>query len=158
MKISVRSAYPDRQGTSSIFPQRARKNLHSFHLDSLDFCRGHYADVNGEQDKKQSCPRLRPLHYAAKPSPLLRRLSLAYAGLCPAPRPRPKNKIGRFYALSYFFAFFSLRPLTYQSRDSLYKRKRRLRRRRHTGDTWLYRRQGQPAFQVARQTGFFIFQ
>jgi len=47
----------------------------------------------------------------------VRRLSLGFAvALPPRPRPLPKNKIGRFYALSYLFAFFSLHPLTYQSR------------------------------------------
>ena len=38
--------------------------------------------------------RFRLLHFTAKPSALLRRLSLGYAGLrAPRPRPLPKNRM-----------------------------------------------------------------
>lgn len=40
--------------------------------------------------------RFRPLHFTAKPSALLRRLSLGFAGLrAPRPRPLPKNRMLR---------------------------------------------------------------
>jgi len=78
----VRSAYPDRQGTSSIFSQKARKNLHSQTLDRLDFCRCHFAAENGEQDFTTLPPACVRSSLTAKPSALVR-LLVGFAEVCP---------------------------------------------------------------------------
>lgn len=90
----VRSAYPDRQGTSSIFSQSARKNLHPYPLDRLDFCRCHFAAENGEQDFATLPPAFVRFILTAKPSALVRLLLVGFAvALSPRPRPPPKNRI-----------------------------------------------------------------
>ena len=69
---------------SSIF-SRARKNLHSYPLDRLDFCRCHFAAENGEQDLTILPPAFVRFILTAKPSALVRRL-------CPAPPASPKEQ------------------------------------------------------------------
>ncbi len=92
--ILHRSAYPDGQGTSSIFSHKVRKNLLLFPLDRLDFCRCHFAAENGEQDLTTLPPAFVRSILTAKPSALLRRLSVGFAvALPPRHRPLPKNRI-----------------------------------------------------------------
>ena len=68
--------------------------LHSHPLDRLDFCRCHFAAENGEQDLTNLPPAFVRSILTAKPSALVRRLSVGFAvALPPRPRPLPKNRI-----------------------------------------------------------------
>ena len=68
--------------------------LHSLPLDRLDFYRCHFAAENGEQDLTTLSPAFVRSILTAKPSALLRRLSVGFAvALPPRPRPLPKNRI-----------------------------------------------------------------
>ena len=63
-------------------------------LDCLDFCRCHFAAENGEQDLTTLPPAFVRSILTAKPSALVRRLSVGFAvALPPRPRPLPKNRI-----------------------------------------------------------------
>ena len=79
-------------GTSSIFC--SAKNLHSEPLDRLDFCRCHFAAENGEQDLTTLPPAFGSFILTAKPSALVRLLTVGFAVALPLrPRPLPKNRI-----------------------------------------------------------------
>lgn len=76
------AAYPDRQGDGSYFLRRAPKISTLKPLDRLDFCRAWAAPTAG--NRIPSCPAVSP--------PIVRQ-NRRYAGRCPAPRPRTKNRI-----------------------------------------------------------------
>jgi len=72
--------------------ETGENDIVSFYNAMNDF----YLKNISDRIKNNPVPRFRPLHFTAKPAPLARRLSLAFAGLrAPRPRPHPKNRIGR---------------------------------------------------------------
>ena len=75
-------AYPDRQGDGSYFLRFAPKIFTLKPLDRLDFRRAWAAPTAG--NRIASCPAVSP--------PIVRQ-NRRYAGRCPAPRPRTKNRI-----------------------------------------------------------------
>jgi hypothetical protein len=99
------------QWTGSIFFRRCNtEKISTQTIDRLDFCRVITPPKTGNRIKDNPVPRFRLLRFTAKSASLVRRLLIAFAGRCPAPRPFPKNKIGQFHALSYFLPFLVCTP------------------------------------------------